>query len=87
MGLRSQGLSQAQAGEGCWAPRWPRPTLEREGVRRGHKVEVVELDLERLRGDWELSGVGCGRKGGRKKKESLNKDWETLFRRMWFRVG
>ena len=56
-------------------------------MRRGRKVEVVELDLERLRGDWELSGVGCGRKGGRKKKESLNKDWETLFRRMWFRVG
>ena len=25
----------------------------REGRRTGHKVEVVELDLEQLQGDWE----------------------------------
>ena len=35
--------------------------LEKEGRRRGHKVEVVELGLERLQGDWERQGVGCGR--------------------------
>ena len=27
-----------------------------EGGRRGHKVEVVELDLERLQRDWERMG-------------------------------
>ena len=49
MGLRSQSLSQAQAGEGVGS--WG--GLEKEGGRRGHKVEVVELDLEWLKGDWE----------------------------------
>ena len=41
MGLRSQSLSLAQAGEGGWLP-------EKEGRRRGHEMEVVELDLEQL---------------------------------------
>ena len=27
--------------------------LEREGERRGCKVEALELELERLQGDWE----------------------------------
>ena len=27
--------------------------LEKEGGRRGRKVEVVELDLEQLQWDWE----------------------------------
>ena len=27
--------------------------LEKEGGRRGHRVEVVELDLELLLGDWK----------------------------------
>ena len=53
MGLRSQSLSQAQAGEGDWELLWWRPALEKEGGRRGRKVEVVELDLELLQGDWE----------------------------------
>ena len=52
MGLRSQGLSQAQAGEGCWELQWWwRPALEKEDGSRGHKVEVVEMDLEQLQGD------------------------------------
>ena len=46
--------------------------------RRVRKVEVVELDLERLQGDRERSGVGCGQEGRRKKK-SLNRDQETLY--------
>ena len=50
MGLRSQSLSQAQAGEGVGS--WG--GLEKEGGRRGQKVEVVELDLELLQRDWEL---------------------------------
>ena len=47
MGLRSQSLPQAQAEDGGWEL-WP--ALEKEGGRRGLKVEVVELDLE---WDWE----------------------------------
>ena len=54
MGLRSQSLSQTQAGERCWElPPWQRHALEKEGGRRGRKVEVVELDLEWLQEDWE----------------------------------
>ena len=52
MGLRSQSLFQTQAREGVWELWW-RPALEKEGGRRGRKVEVVELDLELLQGDWE----------------------------------
>ena len=52
VGLRSQSSSQALAGEAWWELR-SRPVLEKEGERRGRKVEVVELDLERLQGDWE----------------------------------
>ena len=53
MGLRSPSLSQAQAGEGCWELQpWKRPA-EKEGERRGLKVEVVELNLEQLQGNWE----------------------------------
>ena len=37
---------RAGVGSSLW------PALE-EGGRRGHKVEVVELDLERPQGDWE----------------------------------
>ena len=51
---------------------------EKEGGRRGCKVEVVELDLELLQRDWELLGVGCGQKG-RRKKESLNREGETSY--------
>ena len=67
MGLRSQSLSQAQAGEGVGS--WG--GLEKEGGRRGHKVEVVELDLEWLQGNWERLGGGCavvGRIEGRRRK-------------------
>ena len=45
MGLGSQSLPLEQAGEGV-RERWP--VIEKEGGRRGRKVEVVELDLERL---------------------------------------
>ena len=75
MGLRSQSLSQAQAGEGVGS--WG--GLEKEGGRRGHKVEVVELDLEWVKGDWECYGVGCGRNGLREKKKSLKSVQETLY--------
>ena len=81
MGLKSHSLSQAQSGEGCWEL-WPRLALEKEGGRRGRKVEVVELDLEQLKGDWDRWGWGrgmaCGWKGPRKKK-NLNKGRETLY--------
>ena len=40
-------MPQAQAEDGGWEL-WP--ALEKEGGRRGLKVEVVELDLE---WDWE----------------------------------
>ena len=40
-------------------------------------MEAVELDLERLQGDWERQGVGCGWIGAR--KNSLNTDQETLY--------
>ena len=54
MGLTSQSLSQAQAGEGDWELlRWQRSALEKEGGRRGPKVEVVELDLKWLQRVWE----------------------------------
>ena len=52
MGLRSQSLSQAQAGEGGWEGWW-RPALEKEGGRRGSKVDAMKMDLEQLPGDWE----------------------------------
>ena len=29
------------------------PALKKEGGRRGRKVEVVEMDLKQLQGDWE----------------------------------
>ena len=64
MGLGSQSLPLEQAGEGV-RERWP--VIEKEGGRRGRKVEVVELDLA------QRQGVGCGRKGRRKKK-SLNRE-------------
>ena len=52
MGLRFQSLPLEQAGEGDWELRqWP--VVEKERGRRGHKVEVVELDLERLQWDWQ----------------------------------
>ena len=50
MELRSQNLPPTQAGEKGWGQR---PGYEKEGGRRGHKAEVVELDLKRLQGDWE----------------------------------
>ena len=56
MGLGSQSSPLEQTREG-------RPALEKEGGRRGCKVEVVELGLERLQGGWERQGVGCVRKG------------------------
>ena len=40
-------------------------------------MEVVELDLERPQGVGERSGVGCDRKGRRKKK-SLNRVQEIF---------
>ena len=52
MGLRFQSLPLEQAGEGDWElRRWP--GVEKEGGRRGHKVDAVKLDLEQLQGDWE----------------------------------
>ena len=33
--------------------RWQTPALEKEGGRRGLKVDGVDLDLEQLQGDWE----------------------------------
>ena len=52
MRLRSQSLPLEQTGEeGC--EQWQQSALEKEGGRRGCKVEVVELDLEQLQGDWE----------------------------------
>ena len=50
VGLKSQNLPPTQAEEKGWE-QWP--GFEKEGGRRGHKVEVVELDLESLQGDWE----------------------------------
>ena len=50
MGLKSQNLPPTQAEEKGWE-QWP--GLEKEGGRRGHKVEVVELDLEWLQWDWQ----------------------------------
>ena len=47
VGLRSQLLSGTGWG-GVWEP-----VLEKEGGKMGSKVEVVELDLERLQGNWE----------------------------------
>ena len=39
---------------GVWdLPRWQRSALEKEGGRRGPKVEVVELDLKWLQRVWE----------------------------------
>ena len=34
-------MPPAQAVEGVWEQRWWRPALEKDGGRRGHKVEVV----------------------------------------------
>ena len=51
MGLRSQRLSQAQAGEGELELRWQRPALGKDGGRKRRKA-AVDLDLE-LQGDWE----------------------------------
>ena len=76
MGLRSQRLSQAQAGEGELELRWQRPALGKDGGRKRRKA-AVDLDLEQLPGDW-IDGVGWGRKSQRKKK-SLNRDQETLY--------
>ena len=47
-------MPSAQAVEGVWEQRWWRPVLEKEGRRRGRKVEVVELDLEQQQWDREL---------------------------------
>lgn len=44
--MRSQSSPLAQAGERGWE-------LQKRGRRRGHKVEVSELDLEELQWDWE----------------------------------
>ena len=52
MGLRSQSLSQARAGEWGWEWWW-RPVLEKGGGRKGRKVDAVKLGLEQLQGDWE----------------------------------
>ena len=66
MGLRSPSLSQAQAGEGCWELQpWKRPS-EKEGERRGLKVEVVELEdsrkVESKRWIWSCcKGIGSYR--------------------------
>ena len=53
--MRSQSLPLEQAGEGV-QELWPWPALEKEGGRRGCKVEAVELDLERLQKNWEPWG-------------------------------
>ena len=42
-----------QAGEVGWE-QCQQSALEKEGGRRGCKVEVVELDLMWLQWDWEL---------------------------------
>ena len=51
--------------------------LENDGRRRRPKAKVVDLDLERLPGDW-TNGVDWGW-NGRRKKNLLNGDWETLY--------
>ena len=64
-----------QAREEGWE-QWQWSALEKEGGRRGCKVEVVELDLMWLQQEWELYEVGCDQKGQRRKKQSLNRDQE-----------
>ena len=51
--------------------------LENDGRRRRHKAKAVDLDLERLPGDW-TNGVDWGR-NGRRKKKCLIRDQETLY--------
>ena len=57
----------AQAVEGVWEQWWWWPALEKEGGRRGRKVEVVELDLEHSNGIGSYRGwaVVRGLKGRR----------------------
>ena len=53
MRLRSQSLPLEQAREEGWE-QWQWSALEKEGGRRGCKVEVVELDLMWVQQEWEL---------------------------------
>ena len=78
MGLRSQSLSQAQAGEGDWELLWWRPALEKAGGRRGRKVEVVELDLELLQRGLGVLWGGLWSEGLKEEEEKSEQGSEDI---------